>query len=87
MLALSPNASARFAYFLLLWARERGQKAEEGVRVPLSMSEEELGETIDVTRETVSRILANLERHKLIRRERHSILLLRPDALRALASV
>lgn len=85
LLALAPNVTARFAYFLLLWARE-GQRTEEGLRIPLRINQEELGEIIGATRETVNRLEARLERRGLIRVEHGSILLLRISELRRLVS-
>ncbi len=86
LLALAPNATTRLAYFLLLWAREQGQQTSTGVRIPLSMTQEELGEIICATRETVNHVLADLQRRGLVRVESRSILLRRIPQLRALVS-
>src|SRR5260370_36982058 len=59
MLALAPNARAKMAQLLLLWADRHGQATSEGIRFPLNMTQEAVGETIGATRETVSRLLGH----------------------------
>ncbi len=84
LLALAPNARAKFAQLLLVWAGENGKKTSEGVQVQFSMSQEEIGEFIGATRETVSRLLADFKRQGLIRVKGASVLLVKPEELRAL---
>lgn len=81
LLALAPNARAKLAQALLLWADRHGQPAAEGVRVPLNMTREAIGETIGATRETVSRLLSEFQRKNLIRLKGGSVLLLDPEGL------
>ena len=86
LLALAPSAQAKLAQLLLVWADHHGQATAEGVRVPLHMTQEEIGETIAASRETVSRLLADFKRRRLIRVKGGSVILIQPDELRALSA-
>jgi hypothetical protein len=65
--ALVPNASAKMAQLLLMWADLHGHTTPEGLRFPLNMTQEAVGEAIGATRETVSRLLGDFQRRQLIR--------------------
>ena len=84
MLALAPSAQARLAQLLLQWADERGRTTKDGIRISLGLTQEAIGELIGVSRETVSRLLADFARRRLLRTTGGSITLLRPDQLRTL---
>jgi CRP/FNR family transcriptional regulator len=86
LLALAPSSRAKLAQLLLVWAEQHGQRTSEGVRVPLHMTQEAIGEAIGATRETVSRLLGDFRRHRWIRLQGASVLLLQPDQLRALGA-
>ena len=86
LLALAPSTQAKLAQLLLVWAGQHGQATEEGVRVPLNMTQEAIGESIGVSRETVSRLLADFTRRGLIRVKGGSVLLVHADQLRALSA-
>jgi CRP/FNR family cyclic AMP-dependent transcriptional regulator len=82
LLALAPNARSKLAQVLLLWADRHGHLGEDGVRVPLNMTQEAIGETIGATRETVSRLLSEFQRKNWIRITGGSVLLVDPEVLR-----
>jgi CRP-like cAMP-binding protein len=71
---------------LLTWAGAHGQATANGVRVSLNMTQEEIGETIGASRETVSRLLAEFRRRRWIRIKGGTVLLVQPDELRALSA-
>jgi len=56
-LGLSHSASERFARFLLDWASQ-GQDSEHGIRVRMTLTQEEIGQIIGTSRETVSRMFS-----------------------------
>jgi CRP/FNR family transcriptional regulator, cyclic AMP receptor protein len=85
LLSLAPNARARLAWFLTRWADEHGEKNGEGQRIFLNLSQESLGEAAGMTRETVNRLLAELQRTGLIQVNGSAVHLLRPDELRRIA--
>lgn len=84
VLALAPNARAKLAHLLLMWGERHGQVTPDGVRFPLNMTQEAVGEAIGATRETISRMLADFQRRGLIRVTGSAVLLLQPAELRAL---
>lgn len=86
LLTLAPSARAKLAQLLLTKARLHGQSTAGGTRVLLNMTEEDVGEAIGTTRETVSRILADFRRQRLIHMKGSSVTLLKPDKLRLLGS-
>ena len=81
MLALAPNARAKMAQLLLMWADLHGHTTPEGLRFPLNM---EVGEAIGATRETVSRLLGDFQRRQLIRVHGSAVLLLDQERLRSI---
>lgn len=85
LLSLSPCCRARLARFLLLRARDSSTATAQGLRIPLHMTEAEIGEAIGATRETVSRLLNEMKRRHLIQLRGGSVVLLKPDELRALS--
>ncbi len=82
LLALAPSTRSKLAQLLLEWAAEHGTSDAEGVSVPFHMTHEEIGRIIGASRETVSRLLSDFKRRRLIR-VKGSTLLLVPDELRA----
>ena len=86
MLALAPNARAKMAQLLLPWGDRHGQTTSEGIRFPLNMTQEAVGEAIGATRETVSRLLGDFQRRQLIRVNGSSVLLLHPEQLRSIGA-
>lgn len=84
MLALAPNARAKLAQLLLMWAGLHGHTTPDGVRFPLNMTREAVGEAIGATRETVSRLLSGFQRQQLIRVHGTAVLLLDAEQLRSI---
>ncbi|HEV2720355.1 MAG TPA: Crp/Fnr family transcriptional regulator, partial [Thermoanaerobaculia bacterium] len=56
-LGLANSAAEKLAYLLLSWCDESGVPSKSGMRVPVSMTHEEISQMIGTSRETVSRIL------------------------------
>lgn len=84
LLALAPSTRSKLAQLLLDWASEHGEASPEGVRVPFHMTHEEIGRIIGASRETVSRLLSDFKRRRLIRVQSGSVYLV-PEELRAVA--
>ena len=84
LLALAPSARAKLAQLILARAAGHSVQGPEGFRVSLNMTHEEIGESIGASRETVTRLLADLRKRGMIRVKGGAILLLQPDRLRAL---
>lgn len=80
ILGLTLTASTKLALLLLQWGAE-GQRTEVGARIRCSLTHEEIGECIGVSRETITRSLTDFKNHELV--EQHGSTLLIPN-LRAL---
>jgi CRP-like cAMP-binding protein len=71
------SAIERLGFFLL-------QEAETGAPATVELTQQELASTLGIGRQTVSRVLGNLERLGLVERGRGQVRILDPDRLRAL---
>lgn len=60
------------------------QEAGEGAPATVAMTQQELASTLGIGRQTVSRVLGNLQRLGLVERGRGQVRILDPDRLRAL---
>jgi CRP/FNR family cyclic AMP-dependent transcriptional regulator len=63
--ALSGSAPEKLARLLLEWS-ENGQKTEAGSRFRFSLTQEEIGEFIGASRETVTRTLSTFKSRRLV---------------------
>lgn len=84
LVTLALTSSAKLVRFLLAWAATHGQEFAPGTSLALFMTHEEIAQSIGVSRETVSRTLAELRQSNLIRFTRGHIVLLEPEKLRSL---
>lgn len=84
-LALRDSSVERMVHLLTDLAAQ-GQETAGGVKLGIALSREELGEMIGASRETASRILADLERKKIIKSEGKRITILDQGRLRNEAS-
>ncbi len=66
ILGLTSSAMAKLAHLLLEWCRE-GLQTRSGIQIRCMLTHEEIGEHIGVSRETVSRALADFKSHGLVR--------------------
>lgn len=84
LVALAPSSNAKLIRFLLAWAANHGQPFSEGTSLALYMTHEEIAQSIGVSRETVSRALAEFRSKNLIQFTRGHIHLLDPEKLKEL---
>lgn len=80
-LGLANSAAEKLAYLLLTWCEESGTEAESGVRVPMTMTHEQISQMIGTSRETVSRLLKSFKEKKIITVRRSSMTVNRRDEL------
>jgi CRP/FNR family cyclic AMP-dependent transcriptional regulator len=66
IMGLSPSASIKVAWLLLEWSADSGPSTGHGTSVSVPLTHEEMGECVGVTRETVSRAMADLRQRGLI---------------------
>lgn len=85
-LAFGETSTIRLARRLLEWSVELGEPSEDGVYIPLHMTQTDLAQAIGSTRETVTRVLGNLTEDGLIERRVDGLVILRPEELARLGS-
>ena len=65
-LGLSHSASEKLAHLILSWCDESGRKSEDGMRVKVLITHNEISQLIGTSRETVTRILGELKEKGII---------------------
>lgn len=83
-LALRTPSTERMVRLLLTLATAYGQPTTKGILLGIELSREEFGQMIGASRETASRILAALERKRIIRSKGGNITILDMARLRGL---
>jgi CRP/FNR family cyclic AMP-dependent transcriptional regulator len=84
-LVLPQTACARLASLLLEWTKQNGLEMSQTMRFDKVFTHEEIAQMICSSRETVTRLLASLNRSRLIRMTHSSILICDRAALQKLA--
>jgi CRP/FNR family transcriptional regulator len=84
-LALPSTVAGRLASLLLEWLRDHVQSGRTERRFIVSLTQEEIAAMAGTSRETVSRVLQQFQRDKLISIKGASVSVLRPEALEQLA--
>ena len=79
---LGKSAPARLAHTLLDLSQQYGVHDEQGVLIPLRLSQADLGKLVGLTRETVNGILKSWRDQGLVEIDRRSIRLCDPERLR-----
>jgi CRP-like cAMP-binding protein len=79
------DVPSRLAKQLLWLARNHGAKTGSRIRIELKLSQQEVGDLIGATRESVNKHLREWTRAGLIKHERNHLDILDLDALRAIA--
>ena len=81
----SQPAAEKLASLLISWTAADGEVTEQGVELKLPLTQEEIGQMIGVSRETVSRLLAGLEKEEILLLDGSRLRVLKKDALEGLA--
>jgi CRP/FNR family transcriptional regulator len=84
-LALPSTVAGRLASLLLEWLRDHFQSGHTERRFVVSLTQEEIAAMAGTSRETVSRVLQQFQRDKVISIKGASVTVLRPEALEQLA--
>ena len=84
-LHLPRSSSARLARLLLTWCAEMGVQGFEGVRLNPGLTHEEMAQMIGTSRETVTRLFAELKRKQIVGPMESSIIIRNRRALESLA--
>lgn len=65
-LSLSHSAAEKLARLLLEWCQSSGSRTEQGIRLKLPLTHEEVARMIGTSRETVSRLLSDFKLKQII---------------------
>lgn len=74
-LGLTNSAAERLAQLLLAWCDETGSPSASGMRIPVTMTHEDISQMIGTSRETVTRLLKSFREKKIITTRRSSMTL------------
>ena len=84
-LGLAHTTSEKLARLLLSWS-SGGEETSQGTRLQVLLTHEEIGQMIGTTRETITRLLSEFKRQKLISVKGSSVFLTGRAELRAMVS-
>ncbi len=84
-LGLPTTVTGRLANLLLDWREMRFERGHQDARMTMTLTQEEIAGMTGTSRETVSRVLQQFQREKLISIKGASLTVLQPEALQALA--
>ncbi len=79
------DVAARLAKCLVGLSDRYGKDVPEGRAVALRLSQQELGELVDATRESVNKLLRGWQKQGIVSHAANAFVVHRPDALRAVA--
>jgi len=86
-LAFGGTSTSRLAHLLLEQASKHGEVVADGIHIPSQVTHLEFAQWIGSTRETVTRVLGNLEHDGVIERTACEIVIHDPAALASLTAV
>jgi len=84
-LGLSHSAAEKLAKLLLEWSARNGEAAKVEPRVKLALTHEEIAQMIGTSRETVTRLFADLKKRQIVQTKGSSLLIRNKAALKAMA--
>ncbi|MGK2859328.1 MAG: Crp/Fnr family transcriptional regulator [Thermoanaerobaculia bacterium] len=84
---LAQTTAERLARLLLEWCDTRGEATPQGTRVQVLLTHEEIAQMIGTSRETVTRLLSDLKKRKVIEVKGASIYIKNRDALEEIVTV
>jgi CRP/FNR family transcriptional regulator len=85
-LGLSHSAAEKLAKLLLEWISKNGESQKQEPRLKLALTHEEIAQMIGTSRETVTRLFAELKKRQIIQAKGSTLVIRNKAALRALAS-
>jgi CRP/FNR family transcriptional regulator len=84
-LGLSHTAAEKLAKLLLEWSSKNGQAQKQEPRLTLALTHEEIAQMIGTSRETVTRLLADLKKRQIVHAKGSVITIRNKGALREMA--
>ena len=84
-LGLAHTTSEKLAKLIMDWSRS-GEETPQGTRMQVLLTHEEIGQMIGTTRETVTRLLSEFKRKKLISVKGSSLFILAKEQMREMVT-
>jgi CRP/FNR family transcriptional regulator, cyclic AMP receptor protein len=85
-LGLSHSAAEKLATLLLEWTSKNGEAAKPEPRLKLRLTHEEIAQMIGTSRETVSRLFAELKKRQIVQSKGSTLVIRNTSALREIAN-
>jgi CRP/FNR family transcriptional regulator, cyclic AMP receptor protein len=85
-LGLSHSAAEKLAKLLLEWSSKNGEAAKAEPRVKLRLTHEEIAQMIGTSRETVTRLFAEMKRRQIVESKGSTLVIHNTAALREIAN-
>jgi len=86
-LGLSRTTGEKLAKLLLEWCEREGEITTKGIRLKVLLTHEEIAQMIGTTRETVTRLLSDLKRKKIIDVKGSTVMVLQKNNLERMVSI
>src|SRR5437773_11768979 len=86
-LGLSQTTSEKLAKLFLDWCARDGEQTPKGIRLKVLLTHEEIAQMIGTTRETVTRLLSDLKRRKIIDVKGSTVMVMQKDQLQDMVSI
>src|SRR5246127_2100126 len=85
-LGLSHSASEKLAKLLLEWSSKNGEASKQEPRVKLALTHEEIAQMIGTSRETVTRLFADLKKRQIVQAKGSTLVIRNKVALKSMAT-
>ena len=85
-LGLSHSAAEKLAKLLMEWSSRNGESQKQEPRVKLALTHEEIAQMIGTSRETVTRLFADLKKRQILQTKGSTLVIRNKAALRSLAT-
>lgn len=86
-LGLSHTTTEKMARLLLDWVDSEGQQTEQGIRLHVLLTHEQIAQMLGTTRETVTRILSDLKKKDIIQVKGSTMLITSRDKLENMVTI
>src|SRR6185436_12649961 len=86
-LGLAQSTGEKLGKLLLDWCAQHGEATPKGIRLKVLLTHEEIAQMIGTTRETVTRLLSDFKRKKIVEVKGSTIVILRKEELERMVSI
>lgn len=86
-LGLAQTTGEKLAKLILDWCDAEGETTPKGIRLKVLLTQEEMSQMIGTTRETVTRLISDLKRRKIVDVKGSTLLVLQRNELEQMVSI